>query len=243
LNRNWVDFSGALPRNEGYDELAEAICPVEWSEGARQKAWKTLAEYGARHGRAVWQHAISGGQYRHPKGIFFGGGAPTWSRLTQTKIFAEYLGRAGKVAIVDFHTGLGPRGLGERIVVEARGSAAFGRAVRWYGNGVASPYDGTSSSAPIVGDGLGASVGLLPHAEVTGMALEFGTVPVEQVLDAVRADAWLHAYGYLGSAEGKRIKEQIRAAFYVDEGDWKGMVVGQALLACRQAVGGLGEGA
>jgi hypothetical protein len=219
--------------------LAAAICPDDWSEAGRRQAWKTLVDYGARHGKAVWQHAIAGGQYRHPAGIFFGGSAPTWSRLTQTRIFAEYLRGATQVAIIDFHTGLGPWGLGERIVTDARGSESFTRAARWYGSGVASPYDGTSSSSPIVGDGLTAAVGLLPSAQVTGMALEFGTLPVENVLEALRADAWLHAHGSLESPEGRAIKQQIRAAFYGDAPDWKGMIAGQALLACRQALGGL----
>jgi Protein of unknown function (DUF2817) len=242
LNRNWIDFGGAPPRNPGYDELAAAICPSDWSEAGRRQAWKTLADYGARHGKAVWQHAISGGQYQHPTGIFFGGTAPTWSRLTQARIFAEYLGRAGKVAIIDFHTGLGPWGLGERIVTDSRASDSFTRAARWYGCAVVTPHDGTSSSAPIVGDGLSAAVGLLPNAQVTGMALEFGTLPVESVLEALRADAWLHAYGNLEAPEGRAIKQQIRAAFYGDTPDWKGMIAGQALLACRQALSGLSEG-
>ena len=60
-----------------------------------------------------------------------------------------------------------------------------------------------------MGDGLSASVGLLPQAEVTGIALEFGTVPVLEVLDALRADAWLHSYGDPKSDLGQAIKGQI----------------------------------
>jgi Protein of unknown function (DUF2817) len=239
LNRNWIDFSQPLPENRGYDELVDAICPEEWSEEGRRQAEITLASYAARHGKGAWQHAISGGQYRHPGGIFYGGQGPTWSRLTQTRIYSEYLARVAKVAIIDFHTGLGPWGLGERIVLAPRPSDGFDRAARFYGLGVVSPYDGTSSSAPIVGDGLSASIALLPHAQVTAIALEFGTLPIEDMLDAVRADAWLHARGDLQTPQGKAIKAQIRAAFYGDAPDWKGMIAGQGLLACRQAVAGL----
>jgi hypothetical protein len=242
LNRNWIDFNSPTPENLGYDELADAICPTEWSEEARSRGNQGLAEYAARRGKGALQQAISGGQYRHPAGIFYGGKTPTWSRRTQTGIYSEYLSRASKVAIIDFHTGLGPWGLGERIVTDPRASAGFDRAARWYGGGIVSPYDGTSSSAPIVGDGLTASVALLPQAEVTGMALEFGTLPLESVLEAVRADAWLHSHGTLESPQGRAIKAQIRAAFYGDAADWKGMIAGQALLACRQAVSGLSEG-
>jgi len=31
----------------------------------------------------------------------------------------------------------------------------------------------------------------------------------------------------------------VRDAFYGDADDWKGMVAGQSLLACRQAIAGL----
>ena len=86
---------------------------------------------------------------------------------------------------------------------------------------------------------MSASIALLPHAQVTAIALEFGTLPIEEMLDAVRADAWVHARGDLRSPQGKAIKAQIRAAFYGDAPDWKGMIAGQALLACRQAVTGL----
>ena len=239
LNRNWIDFTAPLPESPAYDELASAICPPQWTDEARAASGKVIMEYAARHGQAALQHAVSGGQYHHPAGLFYGGTGPTWSRRTQTEIFSAYLPRARKVAIIDFHTGLGPWGFGERIATESRGSAGFDRATRWYGNGVSSPSAGTSTSAPIVGDGLSASVGLLPQAEVTGIALEFGTVPVLEVLEALRADAWLHSYGDPKSDLGQAIKGQIRNAFYADTADWKGMIAGQALLACRQAVEGL----
>jgi hypothetical protein len=198
-----------------------------------------LLDYATRHGQAKLQQAVSAGQYGHPRGLFYGGTAPAWSRQTQTQIFSTHLRAAQKVAIIDFHTGLGPWGLGERIVSDPIGSPGFNRAARWYGTDVTSPSDGTSSSAAISGDGLGASHGLLPHAEVTGMALEFGTVPVLEVLEALRADAWLHSHGDPASESGRTIKAQIRNAFYADAAEWKGMIVGQSLLACKQAVAGL----
>jgi hypothetical protein len=242
LNRNWIDFSAPLPESPAYDELASALCPPEWTDEARAASGKIILGYAARHGQAALQHAVSGGQYRHPRGLFYGGTEPTWSRRTQTEIFSTYLSLARKVAIIDFHTGLGPWGLGERIATDPRGSAGFDRATRWYGNCVTSPAGGTSTSAAIEGDGLSASAGLLPRAEVTGIALEFGTVPVLEVLEALRADAWLHSYGDLASSLGQAIKGQIRNAFYADSADWKGMIAGQALLACRQALEGLRQG-
>jgi hypothetical protein len=239
LNRNWVDFSAPLPANPGYDELADAIVPAEWTEDSQAKSAPILGAYGQTHGAMALQQALSGGQHRHPKGVFFGGVAPTWSRQTQTAIYAHFLGSATKVAIIDYHTGLGPWGYGERIVTEIPGSPGYARAKAWWGAAITSPATGTSTSADITGDGLNAAPILLPHAEVTGMALEVGTLSLNEVFGAVRADAWLHGYGDPASPEGRVIKSQIRAAFYGDADDWKGMVAGQSLLSCREAIAGL----
>ena len=140
---------------------------------------------------------MSGGQYTHPMGIHFGGSAPSWSRQTQTSIFNSFLSRAVRIAILDIHSGLGPWGIGEQIVTQPVSSDGFRRARSWFGGAVTSIHDGSSSSAPIAGDGLSAAPALLAHAEVTTMALEFGTLSLERVHEAICGDAWLHARGEL----------------------------------------------
>jgi len=239
LNRNWIDFAQILPANSGYADLAEAICPAEWTPEAQAASFQVLGGFIAKNGMMAMQQAISGGQYSHPKGVFFGGAGPTWSRKTQTTIFDHYLKGAARVGIIDYHTGLGPWGYGEQIITDLVGSSGFDRARRWYGVVVTSPSSGTSTSADIVGDGLAAAPVLLAHAEVTGMALEVGTQETMTVLNALRADAWLHAYGDPMNEQGRAIKAQIRKAFYGDADDWKGMVAGQSLLAVKQALAGL----
>jgi hypothetical protein len=239
LNRNWVDFDAPLPINAGYDAIADSLVPTGWTPAAQADSGRILGDFGRAHGPMALQQAVSGGQYRHATGVFYGGAAPTWSRQTQSAVLAEYLGQAARVGIIDYHTGLGPWGYGERIVTDAPGSAGFDRARGWYGAAITSPSGGTSTSAPITGDGLEAAPRLLPRAEVTGMAIEVGTQSLMEVLLAVRADAWLHAHGDPLSPEAEPIKAQVRAAFYGDADDWKGMVAGQSLLAVRQAIAGL----
>jgi Protein of unknown function (DUF2817) len=239
LNRNWIDFSEPLPANPGYADLADAIGPGEWSQAAQAASREVLRGFVAAKGMMALQQAVSGGQYTHPKGVFYGGAGPTWSRKTQTAVFEHYLKDAARVGIIDYHTGLGPWGYGEQIITDLVGSPGYDRARRWYGAAVTSPSSGTSTSADIVGDGLAAAPVLLAHAEVTGMALEVGTQDTMTVLDALRADAWLHAYGDPMSEQGRAIKAQIRDAFYGDADDWKGMVAGQSLLAVRQTLAGL----
>jgi len=242
LNRNWIDFTAPLPANPGYDELAGEIVPADWSEETQARTAKVLGAYAAKHGAMALQQAVSGGQYAHADGVFYGGAGPTWSRRTQTAIYQQYLGHAAKVGIIDYHTGLGPWGYGEQIITDKPGSAGFARARAWYGAAITSPSAGDSTSADIVGDGLTAAPEILAHAEITGMALEVGTLSVFEVLAALRGDAWLHARNDLNSPQARAIKARMREAFYGDADDWKGMVAGQSLLACRQAIAGLAGG-
>jgi Protein of unknown function (DUF2817) len=239
LNRNWLDFSAPIAQNLGYNELHAALCPVVWSEQSVSEGSVAVAAYASREGVAAQLKAVSGGQYSHPTGVMYGGAEPTWSRLTQTTIFEHYLRTASKIAIIDYHTGLGPWGYGERIVTAHTESEEFVRATAWFGGGVTSTSDGSSTSSVINGDGLSAATRLLCHAEVTGVALEFGTQTMDKVLLAICADCWLHRYGDHSTQIGQSIKQQIRNAFYGDTDEWKGMVLGQSYLACRQAISGL----
>ena len=241
LNRNWVDFRQPLPENPGYDELAETAVPSEWTEDSQRTTNRALRDYAAAHGPMGLQQALSGGQYRHANGVFYGGDGPSWARRTQEAIYGSYLGQAARIAIIDYHTGLGPWGYAEPIMSDPVGSAAHDRGLAWFGATVTSPLDGSSTSAETAGDNLAAAPAILAHAEVTGIALEYGVQTLAESFLALRADAWLHAYGDPLSPQGQEIKALIRAAFYGDADDWKGMVVGQSLTACRQAIRGLGR--
>lgn len=240
LNRNWIDFSGPLPQNPDYDELSAALVPTSWSDAARAEASAAIMAFVQTRGVAALTQAMSGGQYSHPLGLWFGGHRPTWSRLTQATIFESYLGHAARVAIIDYHTGIGPSGYAEPISTFASDSGEFRRARAWYGLNVVSMPDGASSSAVLSGDGLSAAPALLPNAEITPIALEFGTVAPVEVSEALRGDAWLHAYGDPLSPPAEPIKSRIRDAFYTDTDEWRGMVLGQSLQTTRKAAFALG---
>ena len=239
LNRNFVDHGAPYPVNSGYEELHETICPPEWTDAVIAQTRTVLEAYAAKHGPRGLQSAISGGQYSHTDGIFFGGNAETWSRQTLLAIFAKKLAHARHVAVIDYHTGLGPRGYGERICVHPPGSEDLARADQWYNGDITSPSVGSSSSVELFGVNLTAMEAALPRARMTGIALEYGTLPTEQVKLALRADNWLHVHGEVNSAKGRAIKGQIREAFYQDADDWKDMIWERAMETQRLALAGL----
>jgi hypothetical protein len=96
-----------------------------------------------------------------------------------------------------------------------------------------------SVSSEITGDSLSAVPALLTNATVDIVALECGIKPISEVALALRADAWLHAYGDPLAPEGRRIQRQMREAFHSDDLMWQGMALGQGLAACQAAVGEL----
>lgn len=242
LNRNFVEHDAPYPANAGYDELAEALCPEEWSDAAIAAGDRLLDDYGERHGIDALARAISGGQYSHPRGIFYGGTAATWSNRTLRSIFAR-LREAKAVAAIDYHTGLGPSGHGERICPHPPGSSALARTEAWYQGDITSPALGTSSSAELQGVNLlGMEEALAGSGcALTAIALEYGTLPTLEVRHALRADNWLHAHGQPGSPKGRAIKKQIRAAFYPETRDWKRAVWERAVETQRLALAGLAD--
>jgi len=75
-----------------------------------------------------------------------------------------------------------------------------------------------------------------PHAQYTGIGLEFGTQPFNDVFQALRADQWLANHPSEGAAMRPAIARAMRAAFHDGSHAWKGMVHGQARVAVLQAI-------
>ena len=237
LNRNFQDFSQALPVNDGYDDLAHLLVPEQWPPTAEVQA--AIDRYVAKHGPAATQAAIMGGQYRHPLGLFYGGVNPSWSNVTLRQVLRAHGQQCQRLGWIDLHTGLGPSGHGERIFACRDDAQALGRARAWWGADVTSIYDGSSSSALLTGLMWMTAYEECAQAEYTGIALEYGTQPLMEVIDALRGDHWLECHPEAEAAQGAAIKQRVRDALYTDTDVWKQRIVEQAFEAAQQAVRGL----
>ncbi len=237
LNRNFHDFSQPLPRNPGYDELAAALVPPTWPPSAEINA--ITQRFVQTRGMDALQAAISGGQYDHPEGVFYGGRNPTWSHTTLRHVLQDHATRCERLGWIDVHTGLGPSGVGERIFACADDAAALERARAWWGDKLTSIYDGSSTSAPLQGLMWMTAYQECAQAEYTGIALEYGTLPIMEMMNALRADQWAENHPEAPAAMLAQIKRQTRDAFYTDTDEWKSRVAEQALDAAFAAVRGL----
>ena len=241
LNRNFHDFSQPLPVNTEYRKLHPLLVPDTWPP--TEENTQAILRHVAAVGEKAYQAAISGGQYEFADGLFYGGRAPTWSNQALREVLRVHGRRAGRIAWIDIHTGLGPSGVGERIFAGRDDPAACGRARQWWDGGgrtpVTSIYDGSSTSALLTGMMFTSVYDECPQAEYTGMALEYGTVPVMETFQALRGEQWLHRHPDAPPALAQAIRRQMLAAFYTDTDEWREKVVAQAREALLQAVDGL----
>ena len=151
VNRNWIDFESTLPPNPEYDELANDLCPTYWDLKTQERTGAALGARIAAMGVAAFQQAVSGGQWTHPKGLFYGGNRPSWSRSVLTETVKAKLPSARQVVILDFHTGLGPFGYVDPIVEFRSNDATFLRTKEWIGASITSLVGGGSVSSEVVG--------------------------------------------------------------------------------------------
>jgi len=243
LNRNFIDRRQQVPANPAYASLKEAINPPSLAPDALAAADAALRAYVQEHGAFALQEAITRGQYSFADGIYFGGTAETWSAKTIRAIFHEHGKHLTRVAMVDFHTGLGVRGAGEMIIEYAPGEPADRRARAWWGDMARSTKAGESLSADLTGTMDAAFTQAFAGCdEATVAALEVGTENTTVVFRALRADNWLHVHGDPQGKEAPAIKKACRDAFYCDANDWKLAVLGHARWAIDRAVEGFWRG-
>jgi len=219
LNRNFVDFSNPLPENCAYDDIHSLIVPPAWSGPKRDQAEKALTDYSEQHGEKKLQAVLLKGQYTQPSGLFYGGTEPSWSNRCWSEIVAAQGQGARHLAIIDVHTGVGPTGYGEPIFV-GRDRDIF-RARDWYGEDVTNAGKGKSHASEFKGPMVTALWSQYPELDHTAIVLEFGTRPLSQVLQALRADNWLHLHPETHHAQYQKIKRDLRDALYVDEDAWR----------------------
>ncbi len=237
LNRNFRDWSSAPEPNRPYGEVHGFIVPDTWPPSAANDA--AVRAYLAAHGEKALQQAVSAGQSEHPDGLFYAGVRAAWSNGILRRVLREEATGARTLAWIDYHTALGPRGHGEMIYNGGPNPEDIARTKSFWGPAVTSFYDGSSTSAALTGINGGAVRDECPGVAYAGIALEYGTLPVLTVLQALRADQWLANHPDTAPAQRTAIKQAVRDAFYQDADDWKAMLHAQSLARAHEALAGL----
>ena len=248
LNRNFVDFKNS-PANPGYDALAGAILPAKIEGPVYARAQKKLQAYIARHGLPAFNVAIAGGQYRHPKGLFYGGAGPTWSHRTEAAIIADYaLARRRRVAVLDYHTGLGPHGYGDLLCAHMPNTRSAALSRKLFGDNLSESFDGKTNAGQAAPGARHGFASMLWEKKLGGrvayVGIEYGTYDgLKVVRPALVAYHWLHARGPVRwqDARTRKIKAALRKAFYPDTDAWREAVLWRSRQSIRLAAEGLAK--
>jgi hypothetical protein len=239
LNRNFLDHAAGHPANPDYDRLAPVVNPERFDEDALAAVRAATAAFAREHGPAALYRALSGGQYRHPRGVQYGGVEPAWSNRLLRALWARHSAGVELAACVDLHSGLGPNGIGLVLQTAPEASVGARLAKQWWPELLrAEPAAG--SDAALVSGLMGpAFVAAHPRADALAVVLELGTREMDAVMTAVLADNWLHHHGERASERGRAITRSMREAFFDERDEWKEAVCRRAREVVDRALSGM----
>ena len=223
LNRNYCDFEAPYPSNESYEVVRDLFLPDDFDDEARGAILAWIQEHGEKKFATV---ALSG-QRIDPQGIFYGGHEPAWSHRTMQATLPRLLSKQTRVALLDFHTGVGEFGQGTILHVYDDHGHEAQCFHKWYDGKVAGQmeevdYDEVDPKQ--TGALMAGFPRLLPGQETFALVVEYGTVGIQRVLFALIADNWLHAKGDVASEQARAIKQEMIDTLYGNTPEWHASV-------------------
>lgn len=238
LNRNFIDFEIPSPLDEKYEKFRAEVFPSNWARCSLDQINRNIERYVGEHGAQQFQALMTKGQYQHPNDTYYGGNQPTWSRQIWEKFCRQTASENDLVVHIDIHSGLGPSGEAEIIFGGTQKDHNIRKAKDWFGeDAVKIPAQAGSLSPEVSGPLTSAIDTYTDHA--VSIALEFGTVPIQTMLMRLIADNWQIQQTNCPAHQLKRIKQEMREAFLVEDLEWQSSVWQITRHRCLQAATGL----
>lgn len=185
-----------------------------------------------RRGRKAVQQAVARGQYRFPRGLFYGGTALEPGPRQFVAWLGEHLAAATMVTALDVHTGLGARG-DDTLLVAAGTVTPPG-----YAEALGKPLvdaAGADPSAYVVRGSLAEGLRrALPDATLHAVTQEFGTEPLLRIISALRDENRWHLHGEGGVDHWS--KQRLREALCPADLAWRRAVVRRGVAAASGAL-------
>ena len=237
LNRNFLDTADAYTgAPDGYETLDPFLNPA--SPPSRLEPFRLKALWHIRqHGLSALKDAVAGGQYRFPRGLFFGGHGPASSTRIMRHHLTGWLGGAPRAVHVDLHSGLGAHGRYRLLLEESAPSPN----IEWYrdtfGSEVVEARSGGGGTAYEASGTLGGwAVTHLGDTRYRFVCAEVGTYPIVRVLGSLRAENRVHFFGQPSSRAHRRAKAELLECFCPRSDRWREPVVEQGLAIIDRAV-------
>ena len=193
LNRNYLEFEEPVRSNKLYPELYDLLFTREMSEHVLDEVMAAFYRFLEENDKVEVLTAMGGGQDTHPKGTIYCGAQQEWSTRNLKAIVAEYLDQAEKVAVIDWHTGLGD----PAVATALNGQEPGTKAATWAREFWNTDDEEKKLEGPGVPDYVGeVYAGVSKDLKRQGSAtvstvVEIGTVGNQSVLAALLIDRWL----------------------------------------------------
>jgi hypothetical protein len=221
LNRNFIDFSVVeRPLNDGYVGLHPYLVPAESNSGEHAEADYQIARYVRENGIDALKSSVMAGQYQIPTGLFFGGTEPVWSRRFLERLIEVHASCADRVFFLDLHTGLGSFGAGEVLYPLPTSHPSYSVLKEQYGQDLRCLFANESVSGVVSGS-IGNAFDRMLNGKVHPIALEFGTVALSDMLNALRFDAQIYARREASDLKIRHCRHVMRSAFVSDDPIWR----------------------
>lgn len=231
-----MDFASPPASDELHYQIADAVHFQEISLDSLVSSTDKLKELAKTVGKDRFGNALIGGQYIVPNSLKFGGSVPSWSNTALRKIASAHLANAEKVALLDWHTGLGSYGGTYELPFWQRGSTSWEKTVEMWGKEAVERGSSGITESPVqdtTPDQLNGLVitGVMqaaPDAIYAGGVIEFGTVPFNMIVQATILDMWLAVNRDEVGQELPYWKQQVRTMFSPRDPEWESSVLRKA---------------
>lgn len=240
-NRNYLlpgeRFEGVPEVYARLDSFLNPRCPPSRWDPFTMKAMGKIARYGLK----ALRQAIAGGQFRYPRGLFFGGAGPSRTQRLLAENMPRWLAGGKFVAHLDFHTGLGKSGACKLLIDYPLSERQQGWLTDWFGAKSFEPFNAQGIAYETRG-GFGrwcVSSGLAP--DYLFACAEFGTYGPVRVLAGLRAENQAHHWGEPGAASTVWAKARLKELFCPASKAWRSKVLHRSLNLVDQAHHGLIE--
>ncbi|EQC36745.1 hypothetical protein SDRG_06181 [Saprolegnia diclina VS20] len=244
LNRNYLTpeaFAAKRasdPNAVGYTSLSPALNPRHAAHWADTSFLPALLTHALRHGFESVKRAIVSGTYHEPQGIFFGGHELQASHRLLTAFFQSHFTNVSRIAMLDVHTGLGPRGY-DTVQVTSPSLTVTPAMLKTLfpdhdaisdSNADATALSGYGDAGGFAVDGY---LSLFAEAPVRlGVTQEFGTKNMIDVLLSLRQE---NAATHHAPETRLEAANALRNAFYVHwDGAWKSAVLHRGVTLFHQ---------
>ena len=219
LNRNFIDFSRPPPSSDEFSKFQE-FAALEIAQGRAEDDVRAGARYLEKVGGKRFQRALSMGQYVDQTAIYYGGRKPAWSNRAWRLFLDDVMPEMSLAIHMDIHTGLGPCRKESLIYTRSPRSPGFDLAGSCFGvDELLVPGD---SLTPDVSGPIPSAFGKFEKdMPVIGVAPEFGTVPLNEMLSALMEENALWQAGCKGGPDRQAAIERMLNCFCPDDPEWR----------------------